>query len=109
MKDPGSSAGDTPNSREDQSSLPSSGAQDSGNGAERAEGSASVPNGSGCSVIPRGCEGTEEDGPLVEKAGLVEKPPHDPEQEAEGEESQFLELYPFWHLYQQLRGSLEVS
>lgn len=95
MKDPGGSAGDTPDDREDQSSLPSSGAQDSRDGAERAEGDASVPNDSACSGIPRGCDGTEEDSPLVEKAALVEKPPQDPEQEAEGEESQFLELYPF--------------
>lgn len=85
MKDPGSSVGDSLNRREGQSRLPNSGAQDSGDGTERAEGNASVPNGSGCSGIPRGVEGTEED----------EKPPQDPEQEAEGEGSQFLELYPF--------------
>lgn len=95
MKDPSSSVGDTPNSREDQSSLPSSGAQDNGDGAETAEANANVPNGSGCSGIPRGGEGTEEDGPLAEKAALVEKPRQDSEQEAEGEESPFLELYPF--------------
>lgn len=95
MKDPGSSACDTPSSREDQSSLPNSGAQDSGDGTERVEENARVPNGPDFSGIPQGCEGTEEEGTLVEKAALVEKAPHDPEQEGESEESQFLELYPF--------------
>ena len=85
MKDPSSRAGDSLNSREDQSCRPSSGAQDSADGDERAEGNVSVPNSSGCSGIPRGGDGTEED----------EKPPQDPEQVAEGEESQFLELCPF--------------
>ncbi|OBS79833.1 hypothetical protein A6R68_21966 [Neotoma lepida] len=39
-----------------------------------------------------GCEGTDDEGTLEEKAALVEKPPHDPEQEGESEESQFLEF-----------------
>lgn len=95
MKDPGSSAGDTPSCREDQSSLPSSGVQDSGDGSQRAEDNACVPNAPDCSGIPQGCEGRGEEGTLEEKADLVESPPHDPVQEGESEESQFLELYPF--------------
>lgn len=95
MKDPGSSAADTPSSGEDQSSLPSSGAQNNREGTEGAQSNASVPNGPACSGIPRACEGPEEEGALVEKAAPVEKPPHDPEQEGEDEDSQFLELYPF--------------
>ncbi|KAL1764397.1 hypothetical protein HispidOSU_028331 [Sigmodon hispidus] len=92
MKDPGSSAGDTPSRRGDQSSLSGSGAQDSGFVTETSEHNASVLNGPDCSGIPQGCEGTDDEGALVEKATLVEMPPHDPEQEEESEESQFMEF-----------------
>lgn len=98
MRKPDSIAAVTPSSIEDQSSLPSSGIQGSRDGTKRAKSKASVMSGSGCSGIPRGYRGTEEEGTWVEKAALVEKPLHDPEQEGEDEESQFLELYPFWRL-----------
>ncbi|KAM7338314.1 hypothetical protein ACRRTK_001798 [Alexandromys fortis] len=93
MNDPGSSAGDSPSSIEDPRSLPSSGTQASTDGTGRAEDNAGVPNVPDCSGIPQGCEGKDNEGTLVEKAALVEKPPHDPE-EGECDESQFLELYP---------------
>lgn len=82
-----------PGSREHPSSLPSSGIQASRDGTERAEDNASVPSDLDCSGIPQGCEGKVDEGTLVEKAALVEKPPHHPE-EGESDESRFLELYP---------------
>ncbi|KAL6045416.1 hypothetical protein STEG23_020729 [Scotinomys teguina] len=92
MTDPRSSVDDTPSSREDKSNLSSSGAQDSGDGTQRAEDNASVPNAPDCSGIPQGCEGTDDEGTSEKKAALVEKPPHDPEQEGISEENQFLEF-----------------
>ena len=61
MNDPGSSAGDSPSSIEDPSSLPSSGTQASRDGTGRAEDNAGVPSGTDCSGIPQGCEGKDDE------------------------------------------------
>lgn len=86
-----------PGRREDPSSLPSSGTQVSGDGTERAEDNAGVPSGTDCSGIPQGCEGKDNERTLVEKAALVEKPPHDPEGEKAAKASSW-NLYPLWRL-----------
>ena len=93
MSDPGSSTGDSPSSIEDPSSLPSSATQASRDGTGRAEDNAGVPNVPNCTGITPGCEGKDDESTLVEKAALVEKPPHEPE-EGKRDESQFLEFYP---------------